>query len=66
MKKIILALIVFCSTLPLIGFAQTNNSSRGKYGGNPIQILDTVVSDANDAAGYQVQQTALDSATDKQ
>lgn len=39
-------------------------SSRGKYGGDPIQILDNVVSEAN--KDYKIQQTALDSATDKQ
>lgn len=66
MRKIILAFIIFCSALPLMSFAQSDNSSRGKYWGNPIQILDTVVSNANDAAWYQIQQTSLDSATDKQ
>jgi hypothetical protein len=64
MKKFILGVLVLCYTLPVLSFAQTNNSSRGKYGGNPIQILDNVVSDAN--KDYKIQQTALDGATDKQ
>ena len=62
-KKII---IVFA--LLLAGFSSmftfAQNDSRWKYGANPIQILDTVVSDAND--DYKIQQTALDGATDKQ
>lgn len=62
MKKIILAIIVLCYTLPLFSFAQTD--SRGQYWEDPIQILDNVVKDANDE--YKIQQTALDSATDKQ
>ncbi|MFA6256073.1 MAG: hypothetical protein WC606_02710 [Candidatus Absconditabacterales bacterium] len=62
MKKIIIGSMILCFMLPLLGFAQSN--SRGKYGGNPIQILDTVVSEANDE--YKIQQTALDAATDKQ
>ena len=63
MKKFILGVLVLCYTLPILSFAQ-NDSSRGKYGGNPIQILDNVVSDAN--KDYKIQQTALDTATDKQ
>jgi len=50
-----------CYTLPLFSFAQT---SRGQYGDDPIKILDKVVGEANDE--YKIQQTALDSATDKQ
>ncbi len=62
MKKIALFIIVCSLFLPLVGFAQDN--SRWKYSGNPIQILDAVVSEAND--DYKIQQTALDAATDKQ
>lgn len=54
--------MVLSYTLPLLSFAQTD--SRGKYGSDPIQILDTVVSEANDE--YKIQQTALDQATDTQ
>lgn len=61
MKKIILTIIALCYMLPLFSFAQ---DSRGKYGGDPIQILDTVVGEANQ--DYKIQQTALDNATDKQ
>ncbi len=61
MKKILLLIIALCSLFPLLSFAQ---SSRGKYGGDPIQILDNVVSDSN--ADYKIQQTALDNATDTQ
>lgn len=62
MKKILLIIVAFFSLLPAFSFAQ--NENRGKYGGNPIQILDNVVSEANDE--YKIQQTALDQATDKQ
>lgn len=62
MKKILLYSIIICYSLPLLSFAASDN--RGKYGGNPIQILDNVVSEANDE--YKIQQTALDAATDKQ
>lgn len=62
MKKIIVAIIVFVSLFPVLSFAQSDNS-RWKYGANPIQILDNVVSDANQ--DYKIQQTALDGATDK-
>ena len=62
MKKWILVIMALCYSLPLLSFAQSN--SRGKYGGDPIQILDNVVSEANDE--YKIQQTALDQATDKQ
>jgi len=61
MKKSILGIMVIFSVLPLFSFAQ--DSSWGKYGGNPIQVLDNVVSEAND--DYKIQQTALDQATDK-
>ncbi len=50
-------------SLPLLSFAQSSDS-RWKYGEDPIQILDNVVSEAND--DYKIQQTALDNATDKQ
>lgn len=62
MKKVLLYTMILCYTLPLLSFAQS--SSRSKYGDNPIQILDTVVVDAN--ADYKIQQTALDNATDKE
>ncbi len=62
MKKLILAIVILCYSLPLLSFAQSD--SRSKYGNNPIQILDTVVGEANDE--YKIQQTALDNATDKQ
>jgi len=62
MKKVVLIIMMLCFTLPLLSFAQSN--SRGKYGSNPIQILDNVVSEANDE--YKIQQTSLDTATDKQ
>lgn len=62
MKKFILSSMLFSLALPLFSFAA--NNSRGQYGGNPIQILDNVVSQAND--DYKIQQTALDNATDKQ
>ena len=56
--------MVLCYSLPLLSFAQLSNDNRGKYGADPIQILDNVVSEANDE--YKIQQTALDGATDKQ
>lgn len=62
MKKIIVSIVALCYMIPLLSFAASN--SRGKYGGNPIQILDNVVSESNDE--YKIQQTALDGATDKQ
>lgn len=62
MKKAILISLLVLYALPLFGFAQ--DSSRSKYGENPIQILDNVVEEAND--DYKIQQTALDGATDKQ
>ena len=64
MKKLILVILALCYSLPLFSFAQSDN--RWKYGANPIQILDNVVQNANDTPWYQVQQTALDGATDKQ
>ncbi len=62
MKKLILVAIMLGYSLPLFSFAQSD--SRGKYGEDPIQILDNVVSEANDE--YKIQQTALDTATDKE
>ena len=58
MKKIALVILVVFYSLPLLSFAQ---DSWGKYGQNPIQILDTVVGQANE--DYKIQQTALDSGT---
>ena len=54
--------MAICYVLPIFSFAQ--DDSRGKYGGNPIQVLDNVVSEAND--DYAIQETSLDQATDKQ
>ena len=62
MKKLVISIVALCYLFPVFSFAQNNN--RGKYGGDPIQILDNVVSDANDE--YKIQQTALDGANDKQ
>jgi len=56
MKKFILAFVLFSYVLPFLSFAQSNN--RGKYGANPIEILNTVSIEANDE--YKIQQTALD------
>jgi hypothetical protein len=60
MKKFILAFVLFSYALLLLTFAQADN--RWKYGGDPIDILDNVVIEANQ--DYKIQQTALDSATD--
>lgn len=62
MKKIIslVLLSVFC--LSSFGFA--TDGTWWKYGSDPVMILDRVVEDANQ--DYKIQQTALDSATDKQ
>ena len=60
MKKIILVIMAICYVLPLFSFAQ--DDSRWKYGGNPIQILKNVVSEAND--DYKIQETVLDEVTD--
>jgi len=62
MKKLLIIVFASYFMLPLLGFAQ--DSSRSTYGSDPIQILDNVVSEAND--DYKIQQTALDGATDKQ
>jgi len=62
MKKFLLYSMVLFYSLPLLSFAESNN--RGKYWSNPLQILDTVVSQANQEDS--VQQTALDTATDKE
>ena len=62
MKKFLLYSMVLFYSLPLLSFAESNN--RGKYWSNPLQILDTVVSRANQEDS--VQQTALDTATDKE
>ena len=63
MKKFILGIFVLCCTLPLLSFA-ANPDSRGKYGSDPILILDRVVSEANE--DVKIQQTALDGVTDTQ
>ena len=62
MKKIILAITTLCFCLPFFSFAQSE--TRWDYGDDPIKILDNVVSEANEE--YKIQQTSLDSATDKQ
>jgi hypothetical protein len=62
MKKLIILFLSLYTLLPVFGLAA--NDDRGKYGGDPLQILDTVVEEANDE--YKIQQTALDQATDKQ
>lgn len=63
-KKIVVGFLFLVAWfVSMTTFAQSD-SSRGKYGSDPIQILDTVVSEANDE--YKIQQTALDGATDKQ
>lgn len=51
------------SLLPLVGFAQ-DKGREGKYGTDPIKILDSVVGEANDE--YKIQQTSLDDATSQQ
>ncbi len=63
MKKFWIAcfLLAFLS-MPLLSFAQ--QWSWGVYGQDPITILDRVVKSSNEE--YKIQQTALDSATDKQ
>lgn len=45
-------------------FATAQEWSRWKYGDNPISILETVVSEAND--DYEIQETALDWVTNMQ
>ncbi len=45
-------------------FAIAQEWSRWKYGDNPISILETVVSEAND--DYEIQETALDWVTNMQ
>ncbi len=61
MKKSIVFLLLWFYVFPMCILAA---SSRGKYWSNPIQILDNVVSEANE--DYKIQQTALDSATSLQ
>lgn len=62
MKRLFVYGLFFVFLLPVFVSAQAD--SRGKYGTDPIQILDNVVSEANE--DYKIQQTALDKATDKQ
>lgn len=63
MKKVLISLFVFSFfSLPLLSFAQ--EWSWGKYGNDPISILDTVVQEANQDG--KIQQTALDGITDQQ
>ncbi len=45
-------------------FSIAQEWSRGKYGDNPIKILQTVVDEAND--DYEIQETALDWVTSMQ
>ena len=60
MKKSLLVIIALSYLLPLLTFAQSAGGWKD-YGENPINILDNVVSEAND--DYKIQQTSLDSAT---
>lgn len=63
MRKIVsYILLVWFFSFPLLSFAQ--EGSWGKYGSNPISVLDRVVEESN--ADYKIQQTALDGATDLQ
>lgn len=63
MKKIIVAVLLLCSMIPL--FNITESSSReSSYGSDPIQILDKVVGEANE--DYEIQETMLDKATSTQ
>jgi len=62
MKKYVLCCLLLVYLIPLFWFAQ--EGSWGGYGDDPIKILDNVVREAN--KDYKIQQTALDSATDKQ
>lgn len=62
MKKRLISLFVLgFLSLPLLSFAQ--EWSWGKYGNDPIMILDTVVQEANQDG--KIQQTALDGVTDQ-
>jgi hypothetical protein len=61
MKKSLIFILMWLYLLPMSLFAA---SSWWKYWTDPIQILDTVVAEANE--DYKIQQTALDNATDKQ
>jgi hypothetical protein len=64
MKKTSLSLLlVFAFVFSSFGFAQ-QTTTWWNYGDNPIQILDKVVENANQ--DYQIQQTALNWATDTQ
>jgi len=63
MKKLLISIFLcWFLSMPLLSFAQ--EWSWGKYGNDPITILDRVVQDANQDT--KVQQTALDGATDQQ
>lgn len=65
MKKFLLTwylLLVVLSAALSWSFAE--NGTWGKYGDDPMVILDTVVDKANQE--YKIQQTALDGITDKQ
>lgn len=61
-KRLISLFLLSFLSLPLLSFAQ--EWSWGKYGNDPITILDTVVQEANQDG--KIQQTALDWATDQQ
>ena len=64
MKKLLTIFFLFAFlSMPLLSFAQ-DSSSWGKYGSDPISILDKVVQQSND--NNKIQQTALDSVTDTQ
>lgn len=61
MKKIALRVLLFSFiSFPLLSFAQ--EWTWGKYGNDPITILDNVKDQANE--DYRIQDTALDSVTD--
>jgi len=61
MKKMFLVLLCVSIFSPLFSYAQ---DTWGVYGNDPIKILDNVVREAN--VEHKIQQTVLDSATDKQ
>ena len=65
MKKILLLMYLFvigCSVS--ISWSYAQEGSWGKYGDDPMVILDTVVDKANE--DYKIQQSALDGVTDQQ
>ncbi|NOZ45000.1 MAG: hypothetical protein GXP45_07845 [bacterium] len=60
MKKIFFIVLFGILGLSAISSVFAEASSRGKYGQDPIEILDHVVANANDDRAYSVQDTALD------